>query len=195
MSNFFLDYFESSLKVKNTIIKDENTISNLSNISDKIYSVIKSKKKIFTCGNGGSFSDASHFTTELMVRYSKEFERKPISCINLSNDGSLITAHSNDYSFETLFSRSIEALGIKDDCLIIFSTSGNSKNIINVLMKAKEIGITTIGFLGNGGGKALNLCDYNLVVKSSKTSHIQECHIVFIHALVESIEYKIKSNK
>ena len=192
MSNFFLDYFKNSVKIKNNIINDKNTISNLSIISDKIYSVINSKKKLFTCGNGGSFSDASHFTTELMVRYSKEFERKPISCINLSSDGSLITAHSNDYSFETLFSRSIEALGNKGDCLIVFSTSGNSKNIINVLIKAREIGISTVGILGNDGGEALNLCDYNLIVNSDKTSHIQECHIVFIHALVESLEHKLK---
>tara|TARA_B100001093_G_scaffold469905_1_gene490973 strand:- start:237 stop:824 length:588 start_codon:yes stop_codon:yes gene_type:complete len=193
MNNFFLKYLQNSVKIKINIINDEETILNLSTISDEIYRVILSKKKILTCGNGGSFSDASHFTTELMVRYSKEFDRKPISCLNLSNDGSLITAHTNDYNFETLFSRSVEGLGTKGDCLIIFSTSGNSKNIIKALIKAKEIGITTIGMLGNDGGKAKNLCDFTLVVKSNKTSHIQECHIVFIHALVESLENKLKS--
>ena len=192
MNNFVLEYFKNSVKIKNNIINDDRTMSNLSTISDKIFNVIISKKKILTCGNGGSFSDASHFTTELMVRYSKEFERKPISCLNLSNDGSLITAHSNDYNFDTLFSRSVEGLGAKGDCLIIFSTSGNSKNIINALIKAREIGITTIGMLGKDGGHAKNLCDFNLIVNSNKTSHIQECHIVFIHALVESLENKLK---
>ena len=192
MNNFFLEYFKNSVKIKNNIINDDRTMSNLSTISDKIFNVIISKKKILTCGNGGSFSDASHFTTELMVRYSKEFERKPISCLNLSNDASLITAHSNDYNFDTLFSRSVEGLGAKGDCLIIFSTSGNSKNIINALIKAREIGITTIGMLGKDGGHAKNLCDFNLIVNSNKTSHIQECHIVFIHALVESLENKLK---
>ena len=195
MNNFFLDYFENSIKIKNKIINDKNIMSDLSNISDKIYNTIISKKKILTCGNGGSFNDASHLTTELMVRYSKEFNRKPINCLNLSNEGSLITAHSNDYNFDTLFSRSVEGHGSKGDCLIVFSTSGNSKNIINALIKGREIGITTIGMLGNDGGKAKKLCDFKIVVNSSKTSHIQECHIVIIHALVESLEHKIKSIK
>ncbi len=192
MDNFFKDYFKNSIKIKNEVFNDITTISNLSNISDKIYNVITSKKKILTCGNGGSFSDASHLTTELMVRYSKEFQRKPINCLNLSSEGSLITAHSNDYGFDTLFSRSVEGHGSKGDCLIIFSTSGNSKNIINALIKAREIGITTIGVLGNDGGQAKNLCDFSLVINSNKTSYIQECHIVIIHALVESLENKIK---
>lgn len=195
MKDFFLKYFENSIKVKNDILNDENLILKISQISDEIYNVIVSKKKILTCGNGGSFSDASHLTTELMVRYSKEFERKPISCLNLSNDGSLITAHSNDFNFDTLFSRSVEGLGSKGDCLIVFSTSGNSKNIVNALTKAREIGITTIGIFGNFGGQAKDLCDFNLIVNSTKTSHIQECHIVFIHAIVESLENKLKITK
>ena len=120
MRIFFEKYFKNSINIKNKFISNKIVISTLEEISDLIFKTVKKEKKILTCGNGGSFSDASHMTTELMVRYSKEFNRKPISCINLSNDGSLITAHTNDFNFETLFSRSLEGLGEKGDCLIIF---------------------------------------------------------------------------
>ncbi len=193
MIDFFSNYISNSIKLKNEILKDSDLLTNLNKISEEIFKVIISKNKILTCGNGGSFSDASHFTTELMVRYSEEFERDPFSCINLSNDGSLITAHSNDFKFDTLFSRSLEGLGNVGDCLVAFSTSGNSKNIINVLKKAKEMNIKSIGILGNDGGDASNICDISLIVNSSKTSHIQECHIIFIHAIVESLEKRFKS--
>ena len=191
--NFFEKYFENSINIKNEFINDKNVILTLEKISNLILKTVKKEKKIFTCGNGGSFSDASHMTTELMVRYSKEFNRKPIACINLSNDGSLITAHTNDFNFETLFSRSMEGLGHKGDCLITFSTSGNSKNIINVLKFAKKLGIHSIGFLGNDGGLAKEICDIPLIVNSTKTSHIQECHIVCIHAIVEKLELNLSS--
>ena len=192
MRIFFEKYFKNSINIKNKFISNKIVISTLEEISDLIFKTVKKEKKILTCGNGGSFSDASHMTTELMVRYSKEFNRKPISCINLSNDGSLITAHTNDFNFETLFSRSLEGLGEKGDCLIIFSTS-NSNNIINVLKIAKKLGIHSIGFLGNDGGLAKELCDIPLIVNSNKTSHIQECHIVCIHAIVESLEINLSS--
>ena len=192
MRIFFEKYFKNSINIKNKFISNKIVISTLEEISDLIFKTVK-KEKILTCGNGGSFSDASHMTTELMVRYSKEFNRKPISCINLSNDGSLITAHTNDFNFETLFSRSLEGLGEKGDCLIIFSTSGNSNNIINVLKIAKKLGIHSIGFLGNDGGLAKEICDIPLIVNSNKTSHIQECHIVCIHAIVESLEINLSS--
>lgn len=193
MRIFFEKYFKNSINIKNKFICNKIVISTLEEISDLIFKTVKKEKKILTCGNGGSFSDASHMTTELMVRYSKEYNRKPISCINLSNDGSLITAHTNDFNFETLFSRSLEGLGEKGDCLIIFSTSGNSNNIINVLKIAKKLGIHSIGFLGNGGGLAKEICDIPLIVNSNKTSHIQECHIVCIHAIVESLEINLSS--
>ena len=193
MRNFFEKYFKNSINIKNEFINNKIVISTLEKISYLILETVKKEKKILTCGNGGSFSDASHMTTELMVRYSKEFNRKPISCINLSNDGSLITAHANDFNFETLFSRSLEGLGEKDDCLIIFSTSGNSKNIINVLKIARKLGINSIGFLGNDGGLAKEICDVPLIVNSNKTSHIQECHIVCIHAIVEKLELSLLS--
>ena len=193
MRIFFEKYFKNSINIKNKFISNKIVISTLEEISDLIFKTVKKEKKILTCGNGGSFSDASHMTTELMVRYSKEFNRKPISCINLSNDGSLITAHTNDFNFETLFSRSLEGLGEKGDCLIIFSTSGNSNNIINVLKIAKKLGIHSIGFLGNDGGLAKEICDIPLIVNSNKTSHIQECHIVCIHAIVESLEINLSS--
>ena len=127
-------------------------------------------------------------TSEFMVRLRKDFKRPPIPCITLANDSPLLTAHSNDLNFNSIFSRSIKALGKKNDCLIVFSTSGKSKNIINILRAARSLKITSVGFLGNNGGEALNFCDYPLIIPSNKTSHIQEAHITLVHILVEIVE-------
>ena len=120
-----------------------------------------------------------------------KFNRKPIAAISLAQDTSTITACGNDYSFDIQFSRSLEALGKKNDILIAISTSGNSKNIINVLKTAKKMKIFSIGFLGNRGGKSKNLCDIPLVVNSNNTARIQETHIFLGHFIFESVETRI----
>ena len=151
--------------------------------------------KIMLCGNGGSAADAQHLAAEFVVRLKPKFNRKPIPAISLAQDTSTITACGNDFSFDIQFSRSLDALGKKEDILIIISTSGNSKNIINVLKAARKKRIFSIGFLGNRGGKSKKLCNIPLVVNSNNTARIQEAHIFLGHFIFESVENKLFNKK
>ena len=151
--------------------------------------------KIMLCGNGGSAADAQHLAAEFVVRLKPKFNRKPIPAISLAQDTSTITACGNDFSFDIQFSRSLDALGKKEDILIVISTSGNSKNIINVLKAARKKRIFSIGFLGNRGGKSKKLCNIPLVVNSNNTARIQEAHIFLGHFIFESVENKLFNKK
>ena len=151
--------------------------------------------KIMLCGNGGSAADAQHLAAEFVVRLKPKFNRKPIPAISLAQDTSTITACGNDFSFDIQFSRSLDALGKKEDILIVISTSGNSKNIINVLKAARKKRIFSIGFLGNRGGKSKKLCNIPLVVNSDNTARIQEAHIFLGHFIFESVENKLFNKK
>jgi len=170
----------------------------LEKLSSKIFKSIetiskslKNNKKIFFCGNGGSSADAQHLAAELLIRLRPNVNRKSLPAISLSLDTSTMTACGNDYKFDYIFSRPLEGLGNKGDILVAISTSGNSKNIINVLKTAKAKGIKTIGFLGNKGGKAKKYCDIDLVVPSSVTARIQECHIFLGHYILEKTENRL----
>ena len=181
--------------LENSIIASFQAKKSLINLNEEIertISIITRKLnqggKIMLCGNGGSAADAQHLAAEFIVRLKPKFNRKPIAAISLAQDTSTITACGNDYSFDIQFSRSLEALGKKKDILIAISTSGNSKNIINVLKTAKKMKIFSIGFLGNRGGKSKNLCDIPLVVNSNNTARIQETHIFLGHFIFESVE-------
>ena len=170
----------------NTIKKQTTKIEN---IYKKIIETIKNKKKIYICGNGGSAADSQHFASELVGRYEKN--RDGFSAISLTTDSSALTAISNDYGFENVFSRQIESLGNVGDLLIVLSTSGNSENIISAVKAANKKGIFTIGILGKNGGKLLNLTDLNLVVDEKRTCRIQEVHALLIHILCELIDNKL----
>ena len=160
-------------------------------IIKKIKQAIKKKRKLFICGNGGSYADAEHIATEFVVRFQKKISRKSIPMINLGLNGTNITACSNDYNFKYAFSRPLEGLGTNGDILFILSTSGNSKNIIEVLKLAKKMKIYTIGFLGLKGGLAKNFCDLKILVKSNSVARIQECHKFLGHTIIEYIEKQI----
>ena len=151
--------------------------------------------KIMLCGNGGSAADAQHLAAEFIVRLKPKLNRKPIAAISLAQDISTITACGNDFNFNVQFSRSLEALGKKEDILIAISTSGNSKNIINVLKTAKKMKISSVGFLGNKGGKAKKLCNIPLVVNSNNTARIQEAHIFLGHFIFETVENRLLNKK
>lgn len=144
--------------------------------------------KIFLCGNGGSAADAQHLAAEFLVRLRPKVNRKPIAAVSLAQDTSTITACANDYSFDQLFSRNLEALASKKDMLIAISTSGNSKNILEVIKLAKKKNLYTFCLLGNGGGKAAELCNNSIIVPSKITARIQESHILLGHTLFEEIE-------
>ncbi len=142
--------------------------------------------KILICGNGGSAADAQHFSAELVGRYKKE--RKGLPALALTTDSSVLTAISNDYGYDMVFSRQVDALGEKGDMLFLISTSGNSQNLLEAAKTAKEKGIRAIGLLGKGGGKLVALCDSAIVVPSDNTPRIQEMHGMAIHMLCGLIE-------
>lgn len=142
--------------------------------------------KLLLCGNGGSAADAQHIAAELTGRYKKE--RKGLAAIALSTDTSALTAIGNDYGYEFIFSRQVEALARCGDVLLGISTSGHSKNVLLALQKSKELGCQNIGLSGHDGGSMKSLCEVNLIIPSTDTPRIQEAHILIGHILCHLIE-------
>lgn len=141
---------------------------------------------VLTCGNGGSAAEAMHLSEELIGKYKRD--RRPFSAVCLNADPTALTCIANDYGFERVFSRQVEGLGRRGDVLVVFTTSGNSANIVRALETARERGISTIGLLGKDGGACKDLCDLALVVPSRETESIQEAHQVVLHLILEAVE-------
>lgn len=175
----------NSIKVKKSLLKLNDKIEI---VIDKIFNSLEKKGKIFFCGNGGSAADAQHLAAELLIRLRPKINRHPIPAISLSMDSSTLTACGNDYNFKKIFSRPFEALASTQDVLIAISTSGNSKNIVDVLKKARQKKVLSIGFLGSGGGEAKKYCDIGLIVKSNTVARIQEAHIFLGHYILTEVE-------
>jgi D-sedoheptulose 7-phosphate isomerase len=135
--------------------------------------------KILLCGNGGSAADCQHIAAELVIRYEKH--RKALAAIALTTDTSILTAHSNDYSFDSVFARQVAALGREQDCLIAISTSGNSRNVLEAVKTARDQSLTVIAMTGGNGGALTNLADITVLVPDSVTARIQEAHILIAH--------------
>jgi D-sedoheptulose 7-phosphate isomerase len=152
---------------------------------------IKNGGKILLCGNGGSAADAQHFAGELVVRLTSDYTRTALPAITLSSDNFILTACANDFGFEQVFSRQIEALGKPEDVLVCISTSGNSPNLIKAAQKAKEKKMKTVGLLGGDGGELKRITDLSLIVPSHATPRIQETHICICHILCELIEKEL----
>ena len=186
MQNTIIHLIKESINVKATIITEPSITKELAKVSECLVNVFKNKNKLMLCGNGGSAADAQHIAAELSGRFY--LDRPPLDAEALHVNSSYLTAVANDYSFDVIYSRMLEAKGKKGDALIAISTSGNSKNIIQAVKKAKELGVITIGFTGEHGGELKNLCDYCIQVPSNDTPRIQECHILFGHILCEIIE-------
>ncbi len=147
---------------------------------------VKGGNKVLLCGNGGSAADCQHIAAELVGRFN--MERRALPAIALTTDTSILTAVANDYSFDRIFERQVEALGQEGDVLIGISTSGNSENVLKAVEKAKEMGILTVGFLGRDGGKLAGIVDHAFIVKNFSTPRIQEVHITLGHVLCDFIE-------
>ena len=145
--------------------------------------------KLMLCGNGGSAADSQHLAAEFTGRFIKD--RPPIAAVALSTDTSALTCIGNDYSFNDIFARQVQALGKAGDCLIAISTSGNSGNVLAAVAAAKSLGISTIGLLGRDGGKLKAQCDVSIVVPSQVTARIQEAHILIGHSLCGAVELKL----
>ena len=176
--------FDKHLDIVETF--KQESISDISFACENIIKVIKNKGTIFFCGNGGSAADSQHLAAELVGRF--EVEREPLKAIALTVDSSALTCISNDYDFENVFSRQLKALGSPGDLLIVISTSGKSKNILNVLEEAKNKKINTLALLGKDGGQAKELADFSLIVPSASTARIQEIHILLGHIFCLAID-------
>ena len=150
---------------------------------------LRSGNKILVMGNGGSAADAQHFAAELVGRFLRE--RRALPALSLTTDTSLLTAVGNDFGFDQIFKRQVEALAVSGDVVVGLSTSGSSSNVILALEAARAIGCTTVGLLGRDGGKITPLVDHNLTVPVQETPHIQEAHITIIHLLCDLIEQQL----
>ncbi len=180
-------YFEDSANVKLKFIEENE--EKLKKAIDVIYNALKNGNKILICGNGGSAADSQHFAAEIVGRF--KLERKGMPAIALTTDTSILTAIGNDYGFDRIFERQVEALGKEGDVLVGISTSGNSENVIKAVNKAKEMGIYTIGLLGKSGGKLKDIVDLALIVPSNDTARIQECHLTIYHVICEEVEKRL----
>lgn len=179
--------FEESINVKQKVLKN-SSIDRILEMADVCARSLISGKKLLFCGNGGSAADAQHLAAELLIRLRPKFNRQGIRALCLLQDTSTITACGNDFGFNHIFKRQLETLGNEDDVLIAISTSGNSKNIVNVLKSAKVMSINAFAFLGGSGGQAISLCDNYFLAPSYMTGRIQEAHITAGHAMMECIE-------
>lgn len=186
MKNSIKEYIEDSISTKNKIVSDENFLNTIKNAAEKIIEAYNNGNKVFFTGNGGSAADAQHLATELVCKFCSD--RIALPAIALTTNTSTLTAIGNDYGFDKIFARQIEALGNSGDILIAISTSGNSKNIINAIEEAKKKNLYIIGFIGNNDCKMDSICDLLIKIPSSKTSIIQESHIMIGHILCEIVE-------
>jgi len=182
--------FEESIQVKTEIISS-GILESIKVMGIQASSSIQKQKKLMLCGNGGSAADAQHLAAEMLIRLRPKNNRIGLPAITLAQDTSTITACGNDFGYNNLFERMVQSLGQNGDILIAITTSGNSDNIILAMKQARKMGIKVFGFLGCGGGKALELCDEAFVVPSYNTGRIQESHITAGHALMEYIEDKL----
>ena len=158
-------------------------------VGRSLASILERGGTVYWCGNGGSASDSQHLAAELVGRYRNN--RQALRSVALNTDTSILTCVGNDYGFDQVFSRQVEALGRPDDVLIGISTSGNSPNILHAFTAADHLGMNTVGLLGRGGGQALQMVDDAIVIPSDSTARIQECHILVGHILCEIVEEEL----
>jgi D-sedoheptulose 7-phosphate isomerase len=175
-----------AIQIKQQVLDDPQIFSNLERCIKTVVAAYRNDNKVLFCGNGGSAADAQHLAAELSGRYY--FDRPPLNAEALHVNTSFLTAVSNDYSFEKVYERLIEAWGKQGDVLMAFSTSGNSPNIVRALQAAKKLGMLTVGFTGHQGGQMNPLCDVLFKVPSKDTPRIQEVHIMLGHIICENVE-------
>ncbi len=177
---------KSSADLKNKIAADQTLCKSIEILAERMLLTYQNNRKILWCGNGGSAADAQHLAAELSGRYYKD--RPPLNSEALHVNTSYLTAVANDYGYQFVFSRMVEAIGQKGDLLIGLSTSGNSENIIEALQHAKSKGLYTAAFTGAGGWRLSFIADLCIAIPSKDTPRIQECHMLIGHSLCEYIE-------
>jgi D-sedoheptulose 7-phosphate isomerase len=180
---------EASIATKQLLLSNDELIATVAKISDVIVQSFEKRNKLVLFGNGGSAADAQHIAAEFVGRFA--FNRPALPALALSVNTSCLTAIGNDYGFDHVFARQIEALGKTGDVAIGISTSGNSPNVLRGLEAAKEMGLHTVAFSGSGGGKIKSAADYCVCAPSKETPRIQECHILIGHIISELVEQTI----
>lgn len=185
MKDIVKNLLHVSAGVKTTMADDNELLQNISNAAALLISASKNNGTIYTCGNGGSACDAMHLAEELVSRFKRE--RPGIRAMHFLDPG-IVTCWANDYDFDSVFERQVQTFCKKEDVLIIFSTSGESQNIIRAAKTARERGTKVIGLLGKGGGKAASHCDIAIVIPSNETERVQEAHITLVHIFCELLE-------
>jgi D-sedoheptulose 7-phosphate isomerase len=186
ISQLVAERLRESIEVKQAILKDNCVMEMIQAIAEVCVQTLRSGGKLIFFGNGGSAADAQHLVAELVGRYL--VERQALAAVALTTNTSCLTAIGNDYSYDEVFSRQIEAIGRKGDIAVGISTSGNSQNVIRAIRTAKERSLVTVGMTGGDGGKLRGEVDYCLCVPSSQTPRVQEAHILLGHIVCEIIE-------
>jgi D-sedoheptulose 7-phosphate isomerase len=188
---YLIQVTSESVKTKNKLLESEDVIQMIQNFSDISLKTLKGGGKIIFAGNGGSFADAQHLSAEFTSRFL--FDRSPLASVALGTNSSSMSAIGNDYGYENVFSRELEAIGKTEDLFVPITTSGNSKNIIDAVKVANEKGIKTICLTGSNQASINDLCDC-ICVPSTDTARIQECHILIGHIVCGFVENKFFKN-
>lgn len=186
MINFIQSKLQASINLKNELINNPVILKSVQQVVEEIINSYKKGGKVLWCGNGGSAADAQHLAAELSGRFY--YDRPPLFSEALHVNTSYTTAVANDYSYDVIYSRLVEAMGQKGDVLIGLSTSGNSKNVVNAIERANQQGLITVGFTGQSGGELGYICKYLINIPSMDTPRIQECHMLLGHTICELVE-------
>jgi len=189
MSDFSFNLDRAINDSVRTLESLKNLEREVSRAADLIEQCLRTGNKLLVCGNGGSAADASHFATELVVRFAED--RRALPAICLASDSGILTAAGNDYGFDEIFARQVSAFGVPGDVLICLTTSGKSKNVVRALQEAKARQMKTITLLGRDGGLTVGIADLDLLVKSDSTARVQEAHQLLLHVLCEIIESRL----
>ena len=180
-----IDSYKTEYELLKNFIEQEEKDRTTEKIAEELAEAFTNGNKVLICGNGGSNCDALHFAEEFTGRFRKE--RRALPAIAIS-DSSHITCVGNDYGFDYIFSKGVEAYGKEGDMFIGISTSGNSGNVIKAVEKAKELGMKTVALLGKDGGKLKGMCDYEFIIPGETSDRIQEIHMMILHMIIEGVE-------
>lgn len=193
MIDFIKSKIQTSIELKTSLLSNSAILNSVDSIVKDISESYKNGGKVLWCGNGGSAADSQHLAAELSGRFY--YDRPPLFSEALHVNTSYITAVANDYSYDIIYSRLVEAMGKKGDILFGLSTSGNSANVIKAFEKANEMGMITIGFTGETGGKMKDISKYLINIPSKDTPRIQECHMLLGHTICEMVEMSLFPKK
>lgn len=186
MISFIQSKIQDAINLKTSLLNNEEILNAVNNVVKDIITSYKNNGKVLWCGNGGSAADAQHLAAELSGRFY--YDRPPLFSEALHVNTSYTTAVANDYSYDVIYSRLVQAMGVKGDVLIGLSTSGNSANVVKAIEKANAMGLITVGFTGKTGGEMKYICKYLINIPSTDTPRIQECHMLLGHTICEMVE-------